>query len=82
MDADNTHRQVTTAVSEGLVDGTAFFSSIITGTVLGLAADWILGTEPWLVVTGTIVGAYSGFLAMWRASARMETARSLTREIE
>ena len=81
MESDSTHRQVTTAVREGMVDGTSFFSSLVAGTLLGLVADRLLGTEPWLVVTGIAGGSYAGFLAMWRASARMESARSRTRDV-
>ncbi len=79
MRRSSPHQQVATAVSEGLVDGTSFFSSIISGTLLGLVADHFLGTSPWLVVTGIAIGSYAGFLALWRASSRMEDARSVTR---
>ena len=40
-----------------------FFSSILSGLVLGLTADYFLGTDPWLVVVGIIAGFVVGF---WR----------------
>jgi F0F1-type ATP synthase assembly protein I len=40
-----------------------FFSSILSGLVLGLAGDYFLNTEPWLVVGGIIAGFAVGF---WR----------------
>ena len=40
----------------------------------GLLADNWLGTEPWLVVIGALVGSYSGFMNMWRWSKEMEMA--------
>jgi F0F1-type ATP synthase assembly protein I len=40
-----------------------FFSSILSGLVIGLAADYFLNTEPWLVVGGIIAGFVVGF---WR----------------
>jgi F0F1-type ATP synthase assembly protein I len=40
--------------------------------LLGLLADHWLGTEPWLVVIGSIVGIYSGSLNMWRYSKKIE----------
>ena len=52
----------------------AFAGSIISGTLLGLLADNWLGTEPWLVVIGALVGSYSGFMNMWRWSKEMEMA--------
>jgi F0F1-type ATP synthase assembly protein I len=40
-----------------------FFSSILSGLLIGLAADYFLDTEPWLVVVGVIAGFAIGF---WR----------------
>ena len=40
-----------------------FFSSILSGLVIGLAADYFLNTEPWLVVGGIVAGFAVGF---WR----------------
>jgi F0F1-type ATP synthase assembly protein I len=62
------------AVSEGWGRSGAFAGSIISGTLLGLLADSWLGTEPWLVVIGALVGSYSGFVNMWRWSKEMEEA--------
>ena len=62
------------AVSEGWGRSGAFAGSIISGTLLGLLADGWLGTEPWLVVIGVLVGSYSGFMNMWRWSKETEMA--------
>lgn len=75
MKRDSAHTTVSAAVTEGMVDGTSFFASVISGTLLGLVGDRVLGTEPWLVVLGIVVGSYSGFIRMWRASAKMEQPR-------
>lgn len=40
-----------------------FFSSILSGLVIGLAGDYFLNTEPWLVVGGIVAGFAVGF---WR----------------
>ena len=69
---ERTTSQVAKAVNEGWLEGGSFVSSILAGTLLGLVADHFLGTDPWLVVIGILVGAYSGFLQVWRYSARME----------
>lgn len=64
------HQQVTQAVNEGWVVGGSFFGSILSGSLLGLLADKWLGTEPWLVITGIAIGAYSGFLRLWHYAKR------------
>lgn len=68
------NQSVGRAVSEGWGRSGAFAGSIISGTLLGFFADNWLGTEPWLVVIGALVGSYSGFLNMWSWSKEMEMA--------
>ncbi len=74
MRDETMNQSVGRAVSDGWGRSGAFAGSIISGTLLGLLADNWLGTEPWLVVTGVLVGTYSGFMNMWRWSKEMETA--------
>jgi ATP synthase protein I len=64
------HEQVTQAVNDGWVAGGSFFASIMSGFLLGYFGDKWLGTEPWLVVIGIVVGAYSGFLRLWQYAKR------------
>jgi F0F1-type ATP synthase assembly protein I len=47
------------------MEGGSFFSSIIAGTLLGYLLDLWLGTDPWFVVIGVVLGSYSGFLKIW-----------------
>lgn len=75
MKYETTTQQVNSAVNEGWVQGSSFVSSILAGTLLGYLADWWLGTDPWLVVTGVLLGSYSGFLHLWRWSREVEDAR-------
>lgn len=72
MRFDNPHRQVTSAVSDGWMEGGAFLNSILAGTLVGFLADRWLGTDPWLVITGILIGAYSGFMRVWHFSKRLE----------
>jgi ATP synthase protein I len=65
-------QQVASAMSEGWSPAGSFVGSILSGMLLGLVADNWLGTEPWLVVIGSMVGIYSGFLNMWRYSKKIE----------
>lgn len=66
MKQDTTTNQVHSAVSDGWMHAGSFVSSIIAGTLLGFLLDQWLGTDPWLVVTGILLGSYSGFMRMWR----------------
>ena len=68
-----------------------FFSAILTGLVIGLAGDYFLNTEPWLVVIGVIAGFAVGF---WRmvvfshriieqaSNPRLQRIARMRREIE
>ncbi|HEY6629463.1 MAG TPA: AtpZ/AtpI family protein [Acidimicrobiia bacterium] len=72
MEQETAHQQIGRAIDEGWSQAGSFFGSIISGMLLGLLADNWLGTEPWLVVIGSVVGIYSGFLNMWRYSKKIE----------
>ena len=72
--SESATRQVAAAMGDGWIQGGSFLGSILSGTLLGYLADMWLGTEPWLVVTGIVVGSYSGFLNVWRQSKRAEEA--------
>jgi len=54
------------------VQGGSFASSVLAGALLGYLADRWLGTAPWLVVIGIVLGSYSGFMRMWHYSKRLE----------
>ena len=43
----------------------SFLNSILAGALLGYLLDWWLGTEPWLVIIGIVLGSYSGFMKIW-----------------
>lgn len=75
MRRDSAHTQVTSAVNEGWVAGGSFSGSIVSGTLLGYFADRWLGTEPWLVVVGIVLGSYSGFVRIWQYSKKMVEPR-------
>lgn len=51
--------------------GGDFFSSIFAGLVIGLAGDYFLNTEPWLVVAGVVAGFAVGF---WRMMVHFNRA--------
>ena len=65
MKYETTHQQVSRALHEGWGRSGAFAGSILSGALLGFLADRWLGTEPWLVVIGSLLGIYSGFVQVW-----------------
>ena len=46
--------------------GLELVAATIIGAGLGYALDRWLGTEPWLVVVGVVLGAAAGFFAVYR----------------
>jgi F0F1-type ATP synthase assembly protein I len=65
MKYETPHQQVGRALHEGWGRSGAFAGSILSGAMLGLFADRWLGTEPWLVVIGSLLGIYSAFVQVW-----------------
>ena len=65
MRFESTNRQITSAVGDGWVHGGSFLSSVLAGALLGYLTDRWLGTDPWLVVAGILLGAYAGFVKVW-----------------
>lgn len=74
MKHETPNQLVGRAVSEGWIHGGSFLGSILSGALLGYLADMWLGTDPWLVVVGILLGCYSGFMNMWRWSKEIEEA--------
>jgi F0F1-type ATP synthase assembly protein I len=73
MDRDTTQQSVGRAMREGgWSHAGSFLASILSGMLLGLLADYWLGTEPWLVVIGSLAGIYAGFVNVWKDMKRTE----------
>ncbi len=43
----------------------SFLESILSGALVGYLLDLWIGTEPWLVIAGVILGSYVGFMRIW-----------------
>ncbi len=69
---DSTTKQVHSAVNDGWMHGGSFVSSIIAGTLIGYFLDMWLGTDPWLVISGVLLGSYSGFVKMWQYMRKLD----------
>src|SRR6476659_8847129 len=64
---DETNRKSSLAWSAGIV----FFSSIAFMLFLGWLADWLLGSSPWGVVAGIVLGSIIGFIQFFRMSSQI-----------
>lgn len=65
MKNESPAKQVSSSVSQGWMKSGSFLESILAGALVGYLLDWWLGTEPWLVITGIVLGSYSGFMRIW-----------------
>jgi ATP synthase protein I len=57
----------------GLAYAAAFslFACVVSGLIIGWLLDRWLGTKPWLLVTGIVLGAAAGFYEFIRQTAKI-----------
>jgi ATP synthase protein I len=57
----------------GLAYAAAFslFTAVVAGLILGWVLDRWLGTRPWLLVSGIVLGAVTGFYQFIRISSKL-----------
>lgn len=51
--------------------GIAFFASVVFMLILGWGADLLLGTSPWGIVAGIVIGSLIGFVQLFRLSSQV-----------
>ena len=51
--------------------GIVFFSSIVFMLLIGWIADLVLGSSPWGIVGGIVLGSIIGFIQFFRISSRI-----------
>lgn len=49
----------------------SLFAAVVSGLIAGWLLDRWLGTKPWLLVTGLILGSAAGFYELIRASSKL-----------
>lgn len=64
---DETMRRSGLAYSAGI----ALFASVAFLTVLGWGADLLLGSSPWGLVAGIVLGAVIGFIQFFRITSQI-----------
>lgn len=67
VSTEETVRRSGLAWSAGIV----FFSSIAFMLFLGWIADWLLGTSPWGLVGGIVIGSIIGFIQFFRITSQI-----------
>jgi len=57
----------------GLAYAAAFslFAAVVSGIIVGWLLDRWLGTKPWLLVAGVVLGAAAGFYELIRATSKL-----------
>lgn len=61
-------------VDQANLMGVELIAAILTWTAIGWVADRWLGTGPWLLVVGALIGNAAGIYLIWLRSERMEAA--------
>ena len=51
--------------------GIAFFASVVFMLILGWGADLLLGTSPWGMVGGIVLGSLIGFVQLFRLTSQV-----------
>lgn len=65
----------TEKIGVGLRIGIELVAGVVVGTVLGLVLDRWLGTKPWLLIAGFLLGSCAGFLNVYRVAQAEEARR-------
>ena len=57
----------------GIAYAAAFslFASVISGLIIGWLLDRWLGTKPWLLITGLLLGSVAGFYELVRTTSKL-----------
>ncbi len=71
VSADNDKEELNR--KSGLAYAAAFslFASVVAGLIIGWLLDRWLGTNPWLLVTGIVLGAAAGFYEFIRSTSKI-----------
>jgi ATP synthase protein I len=65
-------RELWTGMDHASIMSVELLASILTWTGLGWLADRALGTAPWFIVIGGLIGNAAGLYLVWLRSGRME----------
>ncbi|HEV8590096.1 MAG TPA: AtpZ/AtpI family protein [Pyrinomonadaceae bacterium] len=66
-DPQETNRKTGIAYSAAF----SLFAAVVSGLIIGWLLDRWLGTKPWLLVAGLVLGAAAGFYELVRATSKL-----------
>jgi ATP synthase protein I len=68
---DNDKEEINRKTGIAYAAAFSLFAAVVSGLLAGWLLDRWLGTKPWLLVTGVILGAAAGFYELIRTSAKI-----------
>ena len=71
MSADNDKEEINRKSGLAYAAGFSLFAAVLAGLIAGWLLDRWLGTSPWLLITGIILGAGAGFYELIRSAAKI-----------
>ena len=71
MSADNDKDEINRKSGLAYAAGFSLFAAVLAGLIAGWLLDRWLGTSPWLLITGIILGAAAGFYELIRSASKI-----------
>jgi ATP synthase protein I len=69
--ADDDQQEVNRKAGVAYAAAVSLFASVVSGLIIGWLLDRWLGTKPWLLVVGIVLGAAAGFYEFVRATSKL-----------
>ena len=71
MSEDNDKEEINRKTGLAYAAAFSLFAAVVSGLLLGWLLDRWLGTGPWLLVAGVVLGAAAGFYELIRTSSKI-----------
>jgi len=71
MSPDNEKEEINRKTGLAYAAAFSLFAAVVSGLLVGWLLDRWLGTGPWLLVTGIVLGAAAGFYEFIRTAGRI-----------
>jgi len=72
MPEDNGKEEINRKTGLAYAAGFSLFAGVVSGLLAGWLLDRWLGTKPWLLVTGLVLGGAAGFYELVRTTAKID----------